>query len=90
MEDWIVCSCCGASIRNTADENVSFGEEPYPHDHGYGMCKRIGWASECFFDARIKVLQEKLSPENVEKFNRMSYAKKIDVVTGMVRKGLMT
>lgn len=40
--NWVVCSCCGDSIRNTEDENVSLGELPYPHDEGFGMCVSCG------------------------------------------------
>ena len=40
--EWINCSCCGAGIRDNADENVSHGKVPYPHDTGYGMCRSCG------------------------------------------------
>lgn len=42
MSEWVACSCCGASIRNDAENNVSFGEVPYPDDTGMGMCVQCG------------------------------------------------
>lgn len=36
------CSCCGKLIRDTAEENTSFGQVPYPHDTGFGTCRDCG------------------------------------------------
>lgn len=40
--EWLNCSCCGKSIRDTADENRDHGAQPNPHDAGYGMCIDCG------------------------------------------------
>lgn len=101
-EDILTCSCCGAGLRDSAKENVSFGWVPYPHDQGYGMCrdcggdpeaktrkKKMGWAAATFFEARFEVLQQSLSEENRAKFSAMSYERKCAVVAGLVQKGVI-
>ena len=52
--------------------------------------KRIGWAGEVFFDARIKLLLEKLNEKNAEEFRRRSYASKVAMVTQLIEKGVLT
>lgn len=104
---WLVCSCCGAGIRDTKRENVSHGMIPYPHDLGFGMCRecggddeaegdddaavrrRLGWAGEMFYDARIEIVQEKLSAPNAEKFRAMPLRRKIAFVNKAIGRGLM-
>ena len=39
---WLVCGCCGAGIRDTAEENTAHGQVPYPYDNGVGMCVHCG------------------------------------------------
>jgi hypothetical protein len=51
--------------------------------------KKMGWASDTFFDARVDILREKLSPESAEKFMALPYRKKVYVITKMIEKGLM-
>jgi hypothetical protein len=100
--EWIICGCCGHLLRNTAQENAHFGQQPYPDDEGYGMCmecggekgspelkKRLGWAGCMFFDARIEVLKPALNPENLAKFEAMSYERKVAVITRLIEKGAM-
>jgi hypothetical protein len=117
VDDILSCSCCGGGVRNNADENTVFGQEPYPFDYGYGMCrscggdnreplpakatdisesafrKRIGWAMETFYDARIDMLlgsdgkPGKLNDANREKFVAMPYWKKCDLIARLVQKG---
>jgi hypothetical protein len=36
------CSCCGTLLRNSPEENASYGQVPYPHDTGFGMCRDCG------------------------------------------------
>ena len=36
------CSCCGGSLLDSPEENVSHGRAPYPHDTGFGMCRDCG------------------------------------------------
>lgn len=116
-DGWVMCSCCGKGIRHNAAENVSFGESPYPHDNGVGMCrecggddrvkpvakkgrkakplseaavrKRMGFGACCFVDARIEILEKRLNPENLARFNAMPYEKKARVVYDLVEKGAM-
>lgn len=59
----LVCTCCGSSLRNTPEENVSYGVEPYPHDEGFGACR------ECFGEAASPELQLQPSdtPDAAEK-----------------------
>lgn len=45
----VSCTCCGKGIRDNAEENVHFGQDPYPDDTGYGMC------TECGGDSKVKV-----------------------------------
>ena len=42
MCDILSCTCCGAGLRDTVEENVSHGQVPYPHDTGYGLCRDCG------------------------------------------------
>lgn len=102
---YVTCSCCGTGIRDNPEENVEHGtgandegfglcvkcggDKTSTGDDEAAVRKRIGWAGEAFFDARIAKLMESLSPENVEKFSRMTYAKKVSVVTKLVEKGAM-
>ena len=105
LNEWIVCSCCGASIRNTAEENVGFGEVPYPHDQGTGMCRncggddridaetdfkrRIGWAMCVFFEARFDLFRTRLSETNRAKWDALSYEKRCNAIARAVHKGLL-
>lgn len=41
-DEILTCTCCGTGIHDTPEENASHGEEPYPHDTGFGACR------ECF------------------------------------------
>ncbi len=36
------CSCCGTGVHHNTQENVAYGEKPYPYDTGYGMCRECG------------------------------------------------
>lgn len=42
LVDWFTCTCCGKGIRDNAEENVSHGQTPYPHDVGFGLCRECG------------------------------------------------
>ena len=52
--------------------------------------KRMGWAGQTFFDARIEVLRKRLTGANLEKFNTMSFERKVVVITKMVERGMLT
>ena len=97
---WLTCSCCGALIRNTPEDNTSFSDSPYPHDESFGMCrgcggnpeakdikKKPGWAMVTFCEARFKVVRNSVSPENQQKWDNFSYEKKCYTVLGLVEKG---
>lgn len=100
---YVTCSCCGALIGDNADENVNFGtghddvgmgacvecfgDKRVAGDDEPAVRKRLGWAGEAFYDARIKMLKEKLSPENSAKFSAMTYAKQVCLVARMVERG---
>lgn len=51
--------------------------------------KALGWAGEAFYDARVEVLNKKLNPKNLERFQAMSYARKVIVIAGLIEKGAM-
>ncbi len=51
--------------------------------------RRIGWEATMFYDARIRILREGMSAENVAKLNAMSYPKQCAIVARMIEKGLM-
>lgn len=98
----ITCGCCGRGLQNNAEENTHYGQVPYPDDNGFGMCvecggdkksadfrKRLGWAGETFFDARISVLKKKLNQDNSAKFAAMSYEKQVVIIARLIEKGAM-
>jgi hypothetical protein len=104
MEDneIITCHCCGRGLRNDAKGNVHYGESPYPDDEGFGLCvecggdknasdihRRLGWAGRTFYDARIEVLRNNLSPENKARFEALSYERKIYIITRLIERGKM-
>lgn len=97
------CSCCGAGVHDTPEENASHGEVPYPHDTGYGMClgcggnpngkttkERMGWGMTCFFEARIAKLAAALNEKNRKHFLGLSFAKQCRVIEKAVTEGMMT
>lgn len=101
-ETWVVCNCCGHIIRNNAEENVSFGQVPYPDDQGFGTCKecygdkqsgdfktRLGWAGRIFYDSRIELLKTQLNPPNLAKFEAMSYERQVVLIGRLIEKGAM-
>lgn len=102
LNDIITCGCCGRGLHNNAGENTHFGIIPYPDDEGYGMCvecggdkkskdfrKRLGWAGEAFYDARVEVLRNNLSPENKAKFESMTYERKVVIIVKLIERGSM-
>jgi hypothetical protein len=115
-DEYLTCTCCGKGIRNTREENASFGEEPCPHDTGFGACRdcygeeptpepvagkpkkpptdaevkrRLGWAGRTFYEARFEVVAKGLNEVNRAKFEAMSYGKKVVVIAGLVRRGVI-
>jgi len=99
----VVCTCCGASIKDDATENVWHGERPYPGDAGTGMCrncggdpeapeprKRLGFAVTTFVDARIPFVAERLSRNNRQHFFGMPYEDQAEFIFRLVKKGLVT
>lgn len=103
MYEILDCSCCGRGIRDNEEENVSYGQVPYPHDTGYGMCKecggdseaedikkRMGWGMVCFVEARFDIIRKRLKPENQAKWDRCSWEKKALTVLEFVEQGVMT
>jgi hypothetical protein len=104
MEDkeYITCYCCGLLIRNNVQENVHYGESPYPDDECFGLCvecggdkkasgisKKLGWAGRIFYDAKIEVLSNNLSPENKAKFEALSYERKVYIIARLIERGKM-
>lgn len=103
MPEYLACDFCGKGIEDTPEENAWHGVIPYPGDMPHtGMClgcagdpsartvrKRLGWAMTAFIDARIPIIRDALSPGNREKFEKMDYEGKANVVTRMVAKGLI-
>jgi hypothetical protein len=100
--EYISCYCCGHLLRNNAKENIHYGESPYPDDEGFGLCvecggdkntsdihKRLGWAGRTFYDARIEVLSNNLSPENKAKFEALSYERKLYIIARLIELGKM-
>jgi len=59
-------------------------------DHSIAaLKKRLGSMAISFYEARFEVLRQALSPSNAAKFEAMSYAKKIALVTRLVEQGTM-
>ena len=99
----LVCTCCGASIQDDAAENVWHGEVPYPGDIGTGMCRscggdpeakepraRLGFAVTTFVDARIRLVAERLSRNNRQRFFAMPYEEQANFILRLVGKGVIT
>lgn len=99
-EEVVFCTCCGDPLN--PDENLAKDEVPYPYDEGYGMCKgcggdeksddarkRMGWASTCFFDARIEIIEKQLCDDHVERWEKLSYLRKCDFIMKLIEKGAM-
>jgi hypothetical protein len=42
MCETLACTCCGTGLCDTPEENVSYGQLPYPHDTGFGLCRDCG------------------------------------------------
>jgi hypothetical protein len=51
--------------------------------------RRLGWAGQTFYDARIKSLPSKLSPANAKHFEAMSYDRKVRVVAQLIERGVI-
>jgi len=99
---YVKCSCCGELVENSADKNACFGIEPYPHDEGFGECfacggdprsedirTRLGWAGRTFFEARMGMLRESLTPENRTAFDTLGYELKIALILRCIERGLL-
>ena len=99
---FLTCSCCGNGLGNNAKENVAFGQEPYPFDEGFGMCrdcggdpegdtirKKMGWATATFCEARFNVLRSRLNEKNRTKFDACSYEKKCLLILSAVEDGYL-
>ena len=99
----LVCTCCGASIKDDTKENVWHGEVPYPGDAATGMCrscggdpeaqeprKRLGFAVTTFVDARIPFVAEHLSRNNRQRFFAMPYEDQAEFILRLVGKGVIT
>ena len=101
-EAYVACSCCGKLIENSKEQNASFGEEPYPHDQGFGMCfecggdpnsddfrTKLGWAGQTFFDTRIRIVRKHLHPRNLARFDAMPYERQVGFVGYLIDSGVM-
>ena len=76
----------GMCVRCGGDKKVSI--EIAEKDEA-AFRRRIGWASEAFFNTRIKVLEKKLSPESRRKFMAMSFQQQVAVISRLIEKGVM-
>jgi hypothetical protein len=99
---WLLCSCCRTLIADTPEDNACFGIQPYPHDTGFGECRkcygnsaaedlgdRLGWVGRTFFDARIEIVRERLKPQSQQKFDKLSYEHKIAFISRLLERGLI-
>jgi hypothetical protein len=82
--DWVRCSCCGKDIPDDAEHNADFGEDPNPHDVGFGMC------IECGGDKRVTAKPgKKLTDAQVKKklgwAGTMFYEARFDVLEKQLR-----
>jgi len=103
---WVRCSCCGNDIPDTPEDNTEHGTGANDVGFGMcvecggdkretgtteaAVRKRLGWAGEVFYDARIKILEEKLTGASLEKLHAMSYAQKVAIVARLIERGVMT
>jgi hypothetical protein len=51
--------------------------------------KRLGWQTTTFCEARFDVVRKSLSPENQDRWDNFSFARKCSVVMDFVKKGYM-
>jgi len=66
-----------------------FGDRRVTADDEASIRKRLGWAGQAFYDARIKTLPTQLSPANAANFATMSFAKKVRIIAGLVERGVI-
>ena len=96
------CSCCGHGLEDTPEENVAYGEVPYPYDNGYGMCKScggdkdsddfktfIGFQGQVFFESRFDVIRKALNEENQKKFDELTYDQKCHIIMKALEDGIL-
>jgi hypothetical protein len=99
---WLLCSCCRTFIADTPEENVCFGIQPYPHDDGFGECRKcfgnpaakefreqLGWAGRTFYDSRIEIVRGCLSPQKQKEFDELSYERKVIFIGRALERGLL-
>ena len=99
---WLRCSCCHTLIADTPEQNACFGMQPYPHDDGFGECRKcygdpaakefrdqLGWVGRTFYDARIEIVRELLSPQKRKAFDELSYERKVIFIGRALERGLL-
>ncbi len=85
-----VCDVCGSRNGQMpwCDDEwacYSCGGDPKAR----GIRRKMGWAATMFYDARIPILAEQLSAENRQRFLRMKYAQKCNIIGKMIERGNM-
>ena len=99
---YLACSCCRKIIENTPEQNVAFGQEPYPYAEGKGMCfecggnptsddiqAKLGRVGQMFFDVRIRRVREYLKPSNRARFEAMPYERQIGFIGNLIDSGVI-
>ena len=102
MSEVVTCGCCGRGVWDNEDENAHFGQQPYPDDAGFGMCKdcggdkkaadfkkKLGWAATCFYEARFDVARNALNEANKAKWDGLSYERKVAFIIRCLEKGIL-
>jgi hypothetical protein len=98
--DWMRCTCCGTPLRDTATENCSHGRVPYPHDRGFGLCRRcggdptsltdagrMGWAARTFVESRIARLAKGFTPATRARLLALPVSHQTEVVFRLLEHG---
>lgn len=78
-----MCIDCGGDKKAGLDEPK---DKPLTES---AVKRRLGWAGRMFYEARFETLGKSLRPDLAEKFQAMTYAKKVTIVSRMVERGLM-
>ena len=101
----LTCSCCGKGVMEEENVAKDEEPYPYDTGYGMciecggdkdadisteeGVKKKLGWAAQCFYEARFDVISKALGDEAKAKFESMTYLGKVNVVTRFLEKGIL-
>ena len=51
--------------------------------------EQLGWAGRMFFDSQIEIVREHLKPQSQQKFDKLSYERKVAFISRLIERGLI-